>query len=342
MNINKCDSCLENLLQIKDLCECTECDQQYYLNDFVQIPNKYFSDLATEDYGSGYALASQLIRNAQITVYSDIVRAMPTNLDVNKSVFTHCMSCSFTNVYTVNGGSLITINRKSSMNRVKVPKISVKTNNDGDYNIQIIDKATGDILNTYPITLVSGTIINFTTAESFDSDAIIIKFAEPNVETANITCTYSSCGCGGKAKAPTWFTARGWLNGSANSQQSGFIPCVELTCNEEYLVCSVISSVKSIVARAMAYDVAINIYNMMKLSTVWKETQLNISMEAVDENIQLLQTKYNELIFGSVVAYGRGATVGIVQILGDSAKNIAREDQCILCTSNNYTATGIM
>lgn len=337
----KCDNCIKDYLGIKNLCECQDCDNQYYLSDFVpSIRLQYFSDLATEEHQTGAQLASSLITGAEVAVMSDITRAAPGGVSVDNRTLQDCSKCSFTSIYTPDTALVVDSFNKSDLSLVTISKLSFRTDFDGLANLVITDFETGDELYSAEVTLVDGEAQTVTlTTEQFTASKLLIKFDDPLIGLSNISCPTSGCGCSKKTNKS--FRYLGYKDGKTSNQQYGFIPCVAHNCNPQDLVCTVLASMKTIVANAIAYKVAIQVYSMILSSTIYKDTQMNIDMETVEKNINTLEGKYHELIHGTKSAYGRGASNGIVQAYQSTAKALSSNDKCISCNAPRYTASAM-
>lgn len=339
--MNKCDNCLADCLQIRTLCECQDCNENYYLNDFVpSIRLSWFSDLATEEHGTGAALAKQLIKGAEIAVLSDIMQANIQGVGINRALKSDCSKCNFTSVYTKDTGLIVEAIHSSDLNQLVIPKLSFQTDFTGTANLIICDPNDNNtVLFTAPVQLVTGVPQNVTLNNNpFDVGKVLIKFDNPEIGLSNINCPKSGCNC--NKKKPQGVRFLGYVNGMQNSQQYGFVPCVNLTCNPDNLICTVLSNMKPIVAKAIAYKVSISLYEMMCVSTTWKETQLNIDTAKVESNIETLMGLYREIIFGSKAAYQFAGTSGIVKTIQQTAKTMTK-DHCIVCNARMYSTSGI-
>ena len=342
MNQKKCDNCLTGVLAIKSLCECPTCDEQYYLSDFVpSIPVKLFAQLATEEFGSGQELASSLIRHAEVETMAELERAVPSAYGINKHYESICSTCNFTNIYTSgNVGQNISVIFNSQMTYLKFTKVLVKTDFTGPATLIIDDGVTQGSVS---LALTANTVQEFTIPnyQTFGKN-VRMYLSNNEIGLSNINCPVkSSCGCGGgsNANASKWFVLSGFNGLNNSSQQYGILPCIEVGCDEAQLLCLLASKYKNAVAKHMALNVAIQVYSMMMNSVEGNEATLNTTPELLASNISTLEAKRHELMYGSVNAYGRGATKGIVHLLEDAAKSKSTMDACIVCNSVNYTST---
>lgn len=343
--MEKCNNCFADVLSIKDICECVNCTENFYLHDFVPvIKSIWFDDLASEDYQTGYNLARVLLNNAANTVYADITRAIPQSVNINNSIWSHCNDCTFTEIYQQRGGITITNNIASSITKMSLGVVQIKTNYTGTTDILVIDKNTSDILHTVPITLTAGAItqINLSNLE-LNTNAVTLRLSNGSIGVSTLLCKQSGgCGsCGKKSNKPAWVNYLGELNGVASSTQYGFIPCVTVVCNQEDLVCAVVKNRKSIVARAMAYQVGIELFSLLLMNNNNRGEALNVNKEVAESNINTLMGKYEELIFGSKASNGHNGTNGLVQLLEMQKMLLGREDNCVICVGNRFVANGI-
>lgn len=341
MNQEKCNNCFTGVLGVKGLCECADCEQKYYLSDFVPaIPVGLFSKLTTNEYGSGKSLAESLIRHAELETIAELERAVPSAYGVNKHYESLCSTCNFTSVYTSgNIGQKITVIFQSKMTYLKFTKVMVNTNYTGSATLVIDD---GIEQGSVAISLVANTTQEFTIPDYITfSKSVKIYFTNPDIGLSNINCpTKSGCGCGGNnSNAAKWFVLSGFNGSASTTQQYGILPCIEVGCDESQLLCLLASKYKNAVAKYMALNVAIQVYTIQLSSNEQNDATLNMDTETIGKYISTLEAKRHELMYGSVNAYGRGATKGIVHLLEDAAKSVSASDACIVCNSVRYSST---
>lgn len=336
--MNNCNNCLKDCLKIKGLCEEAEC-ANYYLSGFVPyITKKHFVDLAT-DGKSGKEFAEDLRCGAATEVLSDLQRINIRGVTISQAVKTQCYDCAFSSIYTAGGGMLIEPIISSELSLLSIPSLKIKSNNSGPEVLQVFN-AVGELVYQTTVTLSPQVIQTIAIPGEFKTSSLYVKFENEQVLLSNIICKKSGCNCGSKKKNK-FLNFYGYNGTTKTSNTYGFIPCVKLTCDKDDLICSVATTEnnKQIIARLMAYKIGIKIFGTMLLSTNWRETQMNIDKDAVQANLDALEGKYHELMFGSKSAYGRGSTNGMAQILSQTA--ITMKDSCVVCNARSYKSTAV-
>jgi hypothetical protein len=336
--MNKCSNCLIDLVGIKGLCECENCNQ-FYLQDFLpMLPIKYFANVASNEYPTGKEFARQLIRSGVQKFIGMFDTINTQTFNVNNAIQATCSSCTFSNLYTTNTGIRTKITDSSILGYTTFSKLRLKTNHTGTATVVIDDGVEAKF---FQIDLVAFTEQMFEPNYQSNQKTISIYFTDQTIGLANITCpTSGGCGCGGGAKnnqLSNYFKIGGLNNSNDSTTQYGFLPCIEYKCDSEMLICAIAKRYPNTFAQAISYIVGVDFYTTLLTTPRKNETTLNIDMEIVKENKNELEGKLHELVYGGKAAYGKNQTGGIAKILDSSYKNI--KDYCISCETGVYSAT---
>lgn len=332
----KPETCLKNLVGLKQLCNSVAIAPQFYLDDIEGIDQAKLAKLASEIQGSGKKMATDIIESAARLVMADIESSIPSNFMLTKEIVSICSSCTQSNFFTgvsANGTGIVVKNlTNSKFSKIHINSLVVKINNTGTFTLRIRD---GKTENNSSITqeFVAGeetvfSNINYSSGEK----TVKIYFDDPAVSLSNITCPANSgCGCGASNNSTMTkdIMIMGLSAGIETTQQYGILPCVMISCNYDAIVCNLITSTPKIFGLALLYRCASKIFDENSKSTRVNR-QASFDKEYIKTESERFEDLYRERMYGKP----RLKILGITEVIN---KNLSvLKDKCITCSSNPF------
>lgn len=322
-------SCLESLIGVRTDCSISE-NYPFWIEDTPGVDIKELANVAKGTDGTGKDFAKKLINSAAREMMGDIELLLNNGFKLNPIVNDICSSCTLSPSYLANTGITVKILSKSPYSVLRIKKLLVLINATGEKTIVIND---GVEAKNYTINASAGVLLPVNLNYSTTEKSVKIYFSDNTIGLGSVTCaTASSCGCGSKSSnaGSNDIVITGLLNGSENSNQYGFIPCVSLDCSYDAVVCGMIKSTPNIFGLALSFKVA-DKYFAHNLAS-------NRNNEAVsynEEDKTQREKNYGMLYWAKMK--GTASTNGIKHIMNDFLR-MKRNDKCVICDSKISTA----
>jgi hypothetical protein len=325
-------SCFAGLLGINGTCTVPEIDPVMMINQIPSVNIDSLALLAGTDYPTGQAFGVELIESASRFVSTDVGSIYDAAYKVVPSLVNGCSACS----YSTNSGSgnelgiMVKNVNSSSMARLIISSLLMKTSASGTYNVVINDGATTATFEhvftsgvEYELKHIDGTPLFSTRQKS-----VRIYMLE-TVSMPRLSCPGGSgCGCSGKVAHQSDLVFTGTSGGSEAQQAFGFLPCAYIGCNSDDLLCSIAKQAPSMVALAMLYKVGELYFQYRRLTT--RNTSMNsTNPEELYRDERHWGKLYTEKLNGL-------KTRGLKDVVNDILRQ--SKDACITCDAKWQTA----
>lgn len=323
----KSENCISRLLGVKGFCE-NDKDVLFWLNDIPGIKADTLSQLAYGEAPTGKMFGQDLIDRASRMLTSDIEGIYGSGYKINVDVGSSCSTCDFT-TSTFSGsksGIMIENNSGSDYSKLVVDSLKVKIYSTGTFTIVLDD---GETTKEIAMSFVSGQEVilknvNFETT----SKKINVYFKETGVSLSILKCSSSGgCGCSGSlSKKDVIF--RGINNLNLSSDLFGFVPCVNISCDSNLLICGLTNAIPRLISITALYKAA-ELYFSENVLSVRNNRVAGIQIEEKISESEYYGKQYFNKLQGK-------NTMGIKDSVFQLLKN--KSDRCISC--DNIVRTG--
>lgn len=323
------ESCFANLVGVKSLCAESDPVPILYLDDVEGIDIIKLAQVANETSESGKKFAQDIIDSAIRLFLSDIEGLFPVNYSLNRQLGNSCSTATFSGFYVTGSqyGSIIQLTGLSKYSLLKITKMDIQVGDSGTYDFVVDDGTTQQTFSTGPLTGgVRATVpVNFSTTAS----QVKIYFTDPNVRVSQLTQPSSGCGCSGgngvlnSNDLTKNLLFSGLQNGVIQSVQYGFVPCLEITCSWDSLICNLITAAPKLIALTLLYKVAHKYFLSSDLGT------RNNRVVGYDKDEKVaMASKFDGLYRKYLNSEG---VTGVRQLINQQLQY--SRDICILCDS---------
>lgn len=328
------NECLNKLVGLKSVCETSNPEPYFYLDDVEGLTEGRLSQLATERDGNGKLLFDFLKGSAIRLMLADIDSVIPSNYKIKQELSSVCSSCSFSGFFSqaVESGTGIIVKNMSNsrFTSLIIDSLKIKIANTGTFNLIVGDKVvTQDFVADEELTIQN---IGYETSEQ----TVKIYFSDPTVKLYSITCpANSSCGCGGSSKTmATDIVITGMTQGIEGVTQYGILPCVKIRCSYDQIICDLVDASPRIFGLALLYLMASKSFEENVLSQRVNRTA-SFDKEDKKDLSEYYFTLYRERITGNP----KKQIVGIAGVVNSNLKLI--KDKCVSCDSPNGVAWAV-
>jgi hypothetical protein len=334
-------NCLKDLIKIKNLCDCSADNaDQFYLSNFVNgISYQWLAELSgNSGHKTGMAYSKDLITNAENSLLAQLELVQGNGLILDKIADNFCNACNYAQVMQMSAsGIAITRPGQSKNTYMLISKLAIKSNHSGPANVIIDD---GENIMFVPVNLTAGAkdIVSINNYKTY-KNSILIYMQDQSIMLYKVDCPVSSgCGCSGAtSQQPKTFSISG-LN--VGQDQYGFQPCITTGCDNVNIICNTVTANKALMAKFLAYEIAINVLESMLLNTNLVETKLKLSPELLNAKLSALITEKDMLLFGRKAGHNLSRTLGIVDVMQSFIK--IGSDECMRCTGTIQKVTAVM
>lgn len=322
------EQCFADLLGVHGLCEPSQITPQFWLDDLPGITVGTLAEVAHPDQPTGQKLGANLIERAARFLIADIEGIYNSQYKVDTILVTGCSTCTLTDIYNagVQLGVQVKNNSMSDYSRLLIKGFTVKINNTGTYHV-VIDDGVAPRVIEYAFTAmqeVEFQNVNYKT----DKKQVRLYFQENEVLLAQLFCNAGSSGCSCRSKGnidANSILFQGSNNGVIQNIANGFIPCAEIICESDLLMCSLAKAAPRLMGLTMLYKAAELFFSEKKMSNRNSRVVLNQEAhqdEREDNPATYYRKEYQNRLKGAGV---RGVKDAVTGVLKDS------KDRCIVC-----------
>jgi hypothetical protein len=325
------NNCLESLIGLKSLCGTAKTQPVFFIDDIEGLNQSALAKLATAKNGSGAALAKDLIESSVRLILADIDSLIPTNYKINNVLTSICSSCTFTGFFqnsSHNGSGIIIKNISNSrFSTMLIETLKIKIDNTGTFTIKIADSNGKEKLITEDFVAMQEFTLTNIGFETF-AKQVSISFIGDKLKLYSINCpTNSTCGCGGTTTTvPLDVIVTGMDNGVENTVQYAFIPCVQIKCSYENIICDLVQSTPRLFGLALLYLFASKAFEENLFSE-----RVNRTASFEKEYKQTEGERYYKLYRERLTGNTTKKISGITNVLDTNLKAI--KDKCVTCNS---------
>lgn len=317
-----------DLVGIKGVCE-PKAGAIFWLNDTPGIKVENLAQLADQDNPTGKKFGESIIERAARLLIADIEGIMGSGYQVAQSITTGCSTCAFTNLFStgVGLGVVVKNNSGSQYSNMVIDSLLVRINNTGTYTIVLDDGLTTKEI-PYSFTALEEVEfrgVNFRTEQK----RVRIYFKEVGVQLSQLLCTpEKGCGCSGGSKNDHTITFAGTQGGTDQALGYGFIPCANIVCDSELLMCNLAKAAPRLMGLTLLLK-ASELYFAENVLSTRNNRVASMQVEEKDDAAASYRKSYQERLQGKGV---RGVKDAVLSVL----KN--QTDRCIICDNIIRTA----
>ena len=327
-------ACLNNLVGIKSLCGSETPAPLFYLDDIEGMTTDRLSQLATKMHGSGAMLAESIKQSAISLMLADIDSLIPTNYRIKQELSSICSTCTFsgffTNATAAGTGIIVKNMSNSKFTSLVITSLTIKVGTTGTFTLMVGEKEI-------EYTFVDGEEVTFDNV-NYETNAkqINIYFTDPTVKLYAISCpTTSSCGCGGGPKTmASDIVVSGYVNGTISSTQYGIVPCVQIRCSYDNVICDLVGSSPRLFGVSLLYLMASKAFEENTMSQ-----RVNRTASYDKEEKQSLSEYFYGLYRERLTGNPKKGILGVSSAIGNNLKLI--KDKCVACDNPNQIAWAV-
>lgn len=322
------ESCFTGLIGIHGTCEPQ--NAPYWLDDIPGIDLAKLASVAEANAPTGEKLGAKLIETAARMMAADVEAIYDGQYKVANTLVNGCSTCKFTTNYTagVNNGTTIKNNSDSTIANLLLDKFTVKINNTGTFHMVIDDGLAPRVIEH---DFEAGTEYEFTNLNFRTRSKVIrLKFQEPEVLLAQLSCARSGsgCGCSGSKTVISDLQYTGLTNDLETQNAFGFIPCAGIMCDAADLLCYVANSAPRMIGMALLYKSA-ELYFSTRLQATRNNKVVGTNTDDAKEDV----SKYAKLYKDKLNGVG---TRGVKDLVYTTLQNTG--DVCVVCNAMLTTA----
>lgn len=327
-------TCLNNLVGIKSLCTSDATAPLFYLDDIEGMTAERLAQLANKITKSGAGLFADLKQSAISLMLADIDSLIPSNYRVKQELSSICSTCSFSGFYTnatASGTGIIVKNMSNSkFSSLVITTLTVKVGTTGKFTLKVGTKAIEH-------DFVDGEEVTFENV-NYESNAkqINIYFTDPTVKLYAISCpTTSACGCGGGPKTmASDIAVTGYVNGTVSSVQYGIVPCVQIRCSYDSVICELVNASPRLFGASLLYLMASKAFEENVQSQ-----RINRTASYDKEEKQSLSEYFYGLYRERLTGNPKRGVLGVASAIGNNLKLV--KDKCVACDNPNQIAWAV-
>lgn len=323
------EQCFADLLGVRGVCEPPAgATPQFWIEDLPGITLGTLAEIAHPDQPTGQKLGANLIERAARFLIADIEGIYNSNYKVDTILVTGCSTCTLTDIY--NSGTQLGVsvknNSMSEYSRLLIKSFTVKINNTGTYHIVIDDGVAPRVIEHSFTAMqeVEFTNVNYKT----DRKQVRLYFQEGDVLLAQLFCNPATSGCSCRSKASIDANSiifQGTNNGTITNIANGFVPCAEIVCESDLLMCNLAKAAPRLMGLTMLYKAAELFFTEKRVSNRNSRVVVNQDVNQ-DEREENPATYYRKEYQNRLVGKGvRGVKDAVIGVLKDS------KDRCIIC-----------
>lgn len=327
-------TCLNNLVGIKSLCGATTPAPLFYLDDIEGMDAQRLAQLATVNNPSGHVLAESIKESAIRLMLADIDSLIPANYRVKQELSSICSTCTFSGFFTnaAAAGTGITVKNMSNskFTSLVITSLTVKVGSTGTFTLMVGSKAIeADFTDGEELTFDN---VNYET----NAKQINIYFTDPTVKLYAISCpTVSTCGCGGTPKTmASDIVVTGYVNGVVSSTQYGIVPCVQIRCSYDSVICDLVGASPRLFGVGLLYLMASKAFEENVMSQ-----RVNRTASFNKEEAQSLSEYFFGLYRERLTGNPKKKILGVSSAIGNNLKLI--KDKCVACDNPNGIAWAV-
>jgi hypothetical protein len=322
------ENCFTGLIGVHGTCEPQ--DAPYWLDDIPGIDLAKLAQVAEQIAPTGEKLGAKLIESASRLMAADVEAIYDGKYKVANTLVNGCTTCKYTGGYLAgaNNGLTIKNNSDSTLSNILLDKFTVKINNTGTFNVVIDDGMAPRVI---PFDFEAGVEYEFTNLNFRTRSKVIrLKFQEPEVLLAILSCprSGSGCGCSGSKTVVSDLQYTGLVNDLESQSAYGFIPCAGIMCDAADLLCYVANSAPRMIGMALLYKSA-ELYFTYRLQSARNNKIVGTNTDDAKEDVK----KYAKLYTDKLNGVG---TRGVKDLVYTTLQNTS--DVCVVCNSMLATA----
>lgn len=291
-------ACFDSVVTLKELCTEETPFSGIYLND-VGITKSFIESVITSDYANTEAFVTSKVTHA-INVIKNAVHGRYGN-KINSSSLIHNHRLGFTqnNLSVQSGGDWkgiqMTLNNFSNFINLELSEISLHVNTNGTVPVHIYDLFQNKLIETIPVTAVSGKIATVYPHKVIQSDGkplnLFIGYEATGI-TSNTTYVRENQCCGITSCTTSFMTAKGVTNATGSfteedmtaiAHTAGISLVYSLSCSLSAWMCSY----AQVFALPIAYKTAAEMYAHAILNAVNSRSSNNTNL-----NVELMKEAY--------------------------------------------------
>lgn len=317
------ETCFTGLIGIHGTCEPQ--NAPYWLDDIPGVDLSKLANVAEANAPTGEKLGMKLIETASRMMAADVEAIYDGQYKVANTLVNGCSTCKFTPNYSAgaDNGILIKSNSDSTISNLLLERFSVQINNTGTFHIVIDDGIAPRIIEHE---FQAGTEYEFTGLNFRTRSKVIrLKFQEPEVLLAQLSCarTGTGCGCSGSKTVVSDLQYTGMTSGNESQNAYGFIPCAGIMCDAADLLCYIANSAPRMIGMALLYKAA-ELYFSTRLQSTRNNKVVGTNTDDAKDDVK----KYSKLYLDKLNGVG---TRGVKDIVFTTLQQSA--DVCVVCNA---------
>lgn len=323
------EKCFYDLVGIRGVCEPPAgISPQFWLEDLPGITISTLAEVAHPDQPTGEKLGKNIIERAARFLIADIEGIYNSGYRVNTLLVDGCSTCTFTDIYSMGTqlGVVVKNNSLSLYSKLIIRDLTVKINNAGTYHVVIDDGISAQVIehNFSAGIEVQFTNINYKT----DQKQLTIYIQENDAQLAQLFCNPNSGGCSCRSKSPIdthSIIFQGSSNGTTQTLAFGFIPCAEIVCESDLLMCNLAKAAPRLMGLTMLYKAAELYFSEKRVSS--RNSRVVVNQDAHEnEKEENPARHYAKEYMNRLNGKGmRGVKDAVMSVLQNS------KDRCIIC-----------
>lgn len=317
------ENCFTGLIGIHGTCEPKT--GVYWFDDIPGIDINKLANVAEADAPTGEKLGLKLIESAARMMAADVEAIYDGQYKVANTLVNGCTTCKFTSNYAAgaNNGLTIKNNSDSTLSNLLLDKFTVKINSTGTFHMVIDDGMAPRVIEHE---FEAGVEYEFTNLNFRTRSKVIrLKFQEPEVLMAILSCprSGSGCGCSGSKTVVSDLQYTGLTNDLESQNAYGFIPCAGIMCDAADLLCYVANSAPRMIGMALLYKAA-ELYFTTRLQSARNNKIVGTNTDDAKEDVK----KYAKLYTDKLNGVG---TRGVKDVVFTTLQNAS--DVCVVCNA---------
>lgn len=318
--------CLESFIGIRSHC-ATDKDYAFYLEDIEGVDIKALAAMAKASDMTGEAFGKFLVNSAAREMMGDIELLLNNGYRMKEVIQDTCSTCSLAAIYTANTGIVIKSNTISRFGIMRITKMSILVNRTGELQFKIDD---GVDPKTFTANFVAGVVMPVVLEYTTTQQEVRVTFVDITVGLGKVQCqTQTSCGCG-SSSAGQPVTLSGLSAGIATTNQYGFLPCMQVTCSYDTLICRMAKTTPNIFGLTLLYKTGEK-YFLHKAASERNNATVSFNEEEKSELVR----NYGRLYWAKM--NGGTDRRGVKNVLNNYLKD-CRSDKCIICENKIGTS----